>query len=586
MKQFQTTYISAAQFGDVLEEWREWQLQHEAGQAVIHLLNQGADRSQIYRACDIIRKHMPDALYLGASASGTLYQGNVSDCLLVVSCTIFERSDSFARVVQIPVLNRDAQGLRDTLSAMKDDFGGVKAAEVILTIDSLPIRDVCMTLEEMIPAEVELFGGGAFGDNLNEAYIFCKDQGKCKSGVLLLLLGGPELHVSADCVMGWKPLGTAMKVTRAKGKTVYDLDEKPAFGIYEHYLRIPKDENIFYNALEFPFVVEYRGRQLLRHALSSDEYGALEMSTDIPEGSTVHLTYGDPETIFRNVDECVSQMREFGPEVIAIFDCFGRKTFWGDAQASKETQPFHRMAPTYGFCTAGEVLRTDNILDHHNLTLVVAGMREGGAVDTAGHLRWKEAPKSEATMSLFSRLANFINTATREVVEANRTLSVMAVTDRLTGLYNRGEIQRLISERVTQNARNKDEPLTLVMIDLDDFKKVNDVYGHQEGDEVLRSVSALLSQSVGGGGAAAGRWGGEEFMLLLPGYDREEALKLAEQIRRDVEKLRFDKCGTKTASFGVAQMNTGENPDQLAVRVDEALYEAKHRGKNQVVTAE
>ena len=583
MKQFQTTYISAAQFGNVLEEWRDWQLGHEAGQAVMHLLNQDADIHHVYRACELIRKHMPDALYLGASAAGTLYQGNVSDSPLVVSCTIFERSDSFARVVQIPVENRDIRGLRETLSAMQDELGSVKAVQCIMTIDSLPIRDVCMTLEEMIPGEVELFGGGAFGDNLNEAYIFSKDEGICKSGVLLMLLGGPELHVTSDCVMGWKPLGTAMKVTRTQGKTVYDLDGRPAFGIYEHYLRIPKDENIFYNALEFPFMVEYRGRDLLRHALSSDEYGALEMSTDIPEGSTVHLTYGDPETIFRNVDECVAQMRKFGPEVIAIFDCFGRKTFWGDVQASKETQPFHRMAPTYGFCTAGEFLRTEGILDHHNLTLVVAGMREGGAVNTERHIRWKEASRSEATMSLVSRLANFINTATQEVVEANRTLSVMAVTDRLTGLYNRGEIQRLISERVTENA--KDKPLTLVMIDLDDFKKVNDVYGHQEGDEVLRSVSALLAKSVGAEGAAAGRWGGEEFMLLLPGYDREEALKLAEEIRQSVEKLRFEKCGTKTASFGVAQMNTGENPDQLAVRVDEALYEAKHQGKNRVVSA-
>ena len=101
-------------------------------------------------------------------------------------------------------------------------------------------------------------------------------------------------------------------------------------------------------------------------------------------------------------------------------------------------------------------------------------------------------------------------------------------------------------------------------------------------------VSGLIHQATGKMGAEAsdGRWGGEEFMVMLPGTTQETAAAFAEDLRREIEKQRFEKCGKVTASFGVAQALPGEEPDPLAVRADTALYKAKASGKNRVCVAE
>ena len=587
MKQYQGSYSEADAFRKIISGWKE---QQGAGKAFFHLFSDGAKEAEITEACAVIDEMMPDAVYVGSSASGCIYNGSVSTEKLVISCTVFEKPDSFACPVLFPLddgnIDTFRKSLRECIAGMRE----VKAVEVITTIDTVPIRDVCKVIQQELPEDVPVWGGGAFGDNTFKAFLITRGGKHHSAGVLMTFIGGSEFHLRYAYVSGWKPLGYPLKVTRAEGYVLHELDGQPAFDIYRHYLSIPNDDHIFYNALEFPFAVEHDGRTLLRHALSCDENGALTMSTRIPEGSRLHLTYGDPDTIMQDVVECAEMIRDFGPEVISVFDCFGRKTFWGGTEATREIIPFNGIAPTYGFCTSGELIRWKGCMDHHNLTLVIAGMREGDAGEQkAGTIR-KEAGNNESTASLINRLANFINTATAEVMEANETLSLMAVTDQLTKLYNRGEIQRRITERIEVNLQEPagENATSLVMLDLDDFKQINDTFGHQEGDQVLMGLAGLIRQAVRkrGNGACAGRWGGEEFMIMLPGMTEEEAAALAEEIRVETGKLRFEKCGRITASFGVAQALPGEEPDPLVARVDAALYRAKAAGKNVVRRAQ
>ena len=586
MKQFQTVYRNPDSFRSSVAEWKAWRDAHASGQALVHFFSDGADDTDVRTAGDIVEQLMPDAAFLGASASGNLYDGEITTEKLVVSCMIFERADSFARTRLFSVENRDAGTLRTSLQEMKEEFAGVKAIEVIMTIDTIPIREVCSILQEEIPDEIPIWGGGAFGDNTFTAYVFEKGKAFNTHGIVLALMGGEDFHIMNSYVIGWRPLGSALKVTRAEGKVLYELDGTPAYQIYHHYLSIPNDDHIFYNALEFPFAVNHQDRILLRHALACREDGSIEMSTDIPEGSIVHLTYGDPDTIMQNVSLCAEQVRAFAPEVISIFDCFGRKTFWGGTEGTRETKPFQKLAPTYGFCTAGELIRWQGCMDHHNLSFVVAAMREGGPAEREMPAVREEIRQNESTMSMVSRLENFINTATAEVIEANGRLSIMAITDQLTRLYNRGEIQRRITDRIRENctAPVGENATSIVMMDLDDFKQINDTCGHNEGDQVLIGVSAQIRAALEevGGDAAGGRWGGEEFMLMLPGMTLEAAAEFAESLRLRIEKLRFALCGRETASFGVAQAMPGEEADPLIMRADVALYVAKKSGKNRV----
>ena len=586
MKLFQAVYRSGESFRESVAEWEAWRHENTSGQAVLHIFSDGADEADVRSARDIVEEMMPDAACLGASASGNIYEGSITTEKLVVTCTIFERADSFVRTRLFSIENRDTTAFRAALRGMKDEFAGVKAVEIIMTIDTLPIREVCAILQEEIPEEIPIWGGGAFGDNVFSAYVFEKGKPLNPHGIVLALMGGGDLHIMNSYVIGWRPLGSALKVTRAEGKVLYELDGAPAYEIYHHYLRIPNDDHIFYNALEFPFAVNHQDRILLRHALACHDDGSIDMSTDIPEGSIIHLTYGDPDTIMQNVALCADQIRAFAPEVISIFDCFGRKSFWGGTEGSRETRPLHKLAPTYGFCTAGEMIRWQGCMDHHNLSLVVAAMREGGAAGRVLPSAQEEPRQNESSMSMVSRLVNFINTATAEVIEANGQLSVMAITDQLTKLFNRGEIQRRIEARIGEKCTERDgsNATSLVMIDLDDFKKINDTYGHNEGDQVLIGVSAQIKKALGalGNGAVGGRWGGEEFMIMLPGMELGAASDFAEALRASIEKLHFALCGSETASFGVAQALPGEEADPLVLRADVALYTAKKLGKNRV----
>ena len=588
VKQFQTSYQGLDAFRKAAASWQDWRVSHGAGAAFIHILSDGASDRDVAAARAAVEEILPDAVYVGASASGNLYKGAVSTEKLVITCTLLEHRDSFARTRLFSVENRDAAPFRQALRDMRDELRDVKAIEVIMTIDALPIREVCSIIQEEIPAEIPVWGGGAFGDNSFTAFVFEKGSPSNTHGIVMTFLGGGSLHVMSSCVAGWRPLGSPLEVTKAEGKILYSLDGEPAYQTYRHYLKIPNDEHLFYNALEFPFAVGTHGRVLLRHALACQEDGSLVMSTDIPEGSVLHVTYGDPETILQSVQSCAETIQEFSPEIISVFDCFGRKTFWGGTEASREIAPLHRLAPTYGFCTAGEFNRCQGVMDHHNLTLVVAAMREGGPVERDTPYAAPETAQNESTMSMVSRLANFINTATAELVEANETLSRMAITDLLTELYNRGEIQRRITERIREKA---DDPsgcnaTSLVMIDLDDFKHINDTYGHQEGDLVIITVSATIRAAVKELGiGSAGRWGGEEFMILLPGVTQEKAAAFADELRARIAALSFPLCSRETASFGVSQATAGESPDHLILRADGALYEAKRQGKNRVCQA-
>ena len=123
------------------------------------------------------------------------------------------------------------------------------------------------------------------------------------------------------------------------------------------------------------------------------------------------------------------------------------------------------------------------------------------------------------------------------------------------------------------------------MIDLDDFKKVNDTYGHKIGDEVLTGLADFLQVSLHSEDVRylAGRWGGEEFMIVLPGMHTGDAAVIAEKLRNGFAEIEFKGAGRQTMSLGVTEYIPGEDPDELCIRVDDALYAAKRVGKNRVV---
>lgn len=178
----------------------------------------------------------------------------------------------------------------------------------------------------------------------------------------------------------------------------------------------------------------------------------------------------------------------------------------------------------------------------------------------------------------------------RRLEAAEGRIRELAITDELTGLGNRRHVQQRLEEELSRTSRTG-RPLSVALFDVDHFKLVNDEHGHAAGDEVLRSMAAMAVRACRISDLLA-RWGGEEFLIVLPETDAEGAAIIAERLRAWIEAMRVDVGGaalTVTASFGLAtlQPTPGVQVDgpTLVKRADEALYRAKASGRNRVVRA-
>lgn len=177
----------------------------------------------------------------------------------------------------------------------------------------------------------------------------------------------------------------------------------------------------------------------------------------------------------------------------------------------------------------------------------------------------------------------------KQLEKSNRKLQAISMQDGLTGISNRRNFDETIEAEI-QTAGQTQAPLSLVMIDIDHFKLYNDCYGHQGGDDCLIKVAKAIAHECTKQEDLASRYGGEEFVILLPKTDENEALVVAERIRKTVESLCIEHKDSSTSkcvsiSLGVGTMLAKENLDSKALieRADQALYNAKEKGRNQTV---
>jgi len=191
--------------------------------------------------------------------------------------------------------------------------------------------------------------------------------------------------------------------------------------------------------------------------------------------------------------------------------------------------------------------------------------------------------------TVFNQMADRLRRSHAEIMAANKAmqqqnemLETLSVTDSLTGLYNRSKLDAILADELARFNRTQRQ-FSLLMLDIDHFKTLNDTYGHVSGDQILTAVAQIFLQSVRSIDYAA-RYGGDEFVIILIETPAAMARKTAERIRFQVENMRYSVDGTKipiTVSIGIVQCQSVDaTPVRLLARVDHALYEAKRAGRN------
>ena len=167
--------------------------------------------------------------------------------------------------------------------------------------------------------------------------------------------------------------------------------------------------------------------------------------------------------------------------------------------------------------------------------------------------------------------------------EKTAELEQLAVTDRLTGLANRMKLDMMLHSEISRSQRYG-HPFTVILMDIDHFKMVNDKLGHQAGDKVLQNVAQTLQENVRKVDLP-GRWGGEEFLIICPETNLEKGVRIASKLQEQLANSDFKHVITVTGSFGVAEFEPDEDEVDLLRKVDKALYSAKENGRNRVETA-
>lgn len=580
MQQFQFEYRDEPSLKQELDKIRRWAKTRNVSKVLFHIYTVSVDEDKINGVCQVIKDEMPEALYVGCSSNGSIIEGKFADAEIIIACTLYEFDTTQIKVLQEHLTAETTHDVTSKLLAEIESNPWVRAVEMLVTIRGMSMTEFCNDLKK-VREDIQIFGGGAFNPDINDdtACVF-SNVGCCvHHSVVFILYGGEDLNVYTMHVTGWKPLGRAFQVTKAKSSILYELDGRPAYEAYYKYLNIKNDEHFFKNTLEFPFFYQLNGINILRAPIASNPDGSLTMTSDMAENVTARIAYGDPKTILESVKQEGHKIKEFQPESIQIFSCAARRTFWGKSELSKETLPFQSMADTSGFYTSGEFLRTNGHVNQHNVTLVVAAMREGKPAEEKETAFEMSEETFSGKVSMINRLATFIEAATAELNTANKMLRTMAVSDSLTLLFSRSEIQnRIITEL------NGKQDFSLVMFDLDNMKKVNAQCGNKEGNNVIREISNQIQYSIAAKAfmGSAGRWDGDEFMVLLPQYDTAKAVEFAELVKTRFEKMSFAAAGHVTVSVGVTQANSKDTLDTLCAKLNQAIDLAKKNGRSKI----
>ena len=558
---------------------------------LVHIYSGLTEERFTSRIAELVQELFPEAEIAGTMSAGEIKDGRLMQKGVLIAAMLFESTE--VKVFRYDHVKENEETVGGRIRSDLEAMGHIRGAELLFPGTELNTRPFFRELSKC-RKDIQIWGGYS-GDHMLNApvhYIFDTTEVLYDS-VLVTVFIGENIFINIDKSIGWEPLGPSFRVTKAEGNRLMELEGRPASEIYEKFLQIDRRrQNNAEEGYAFPLLAKYNGEEWLRSAFHIEEDGSLNLHGFVTEGTEIQLSYGNPENILRVINQRLETIRQFKPQAILLYSCVVRKAFW-DNLVDTEMEPFAQLASTSGFHTWGEVTRSKSTGEvvEHNVTLLSIAMREGEAPSKELPIVQADDRVLRGQAAMLRRLTNLIYITMGELQKAhsdlqklNERLSVMAERDFLTGLYNRGKIDEQINLALDE-AENSMQPVSLIMVDVDHFKLVNDVYGHHAGDVVLQEIAGVLQSVADTCRGNAGRWGGEEFFLLLPDTGEDEAMIAAEHLRMIVGKRTFPKAGKVTISLGVITVQGKADRKQVFSRIDSALYQAKDEGRNRTIQA-
>ncbi len=564
---------------------------HPAEKILIQVFSGQIKKTQIERLLLELKEVFSGTAIIGTTTAGEILDSQVTENTIVVNISFF-----------------DSTTVRTTLVDQSDDLwlaGKTLARNLVptqpqavimfgcslkdgRTIDASPILSA---LYEELPQTI--IAGAQAGDNGNAviSYVFT-ENGIVEYGAVAASLSGKHLLAHNSYNLSWVPIGKKLTITKVDGSRIYSIDNTSPLDLYQHYLGQEVVDGLPLTAADFPLFLERDGVPIVIHPLGVNDDGSFDYIHSFHPGEQVQFGFCHSGLLGLGAKKTFDELRIHPVQAVFIYSCVSRKWILGK-DVNVEIIPISTLAPTAGFFAYGEYFTHPQgkcLFFSQTMTILTLAELDSGEtpvlVNQLESLITEEESKQVKTLRALHRL---VETSVKEIEMINQKLLEMAHKDSLTGVSNRRYFdQKLLDE--FKRAKRSQTPLSLILIDVDNFKLYNDTYGHQKGDSCLRGVATVLQEVPKRPRDFMARYGGEEFVCILPNTDFDGAMLLAERIRQDVSKLSIPHATSTvsnhlTVSLGVQTVNNITDqmtPEVFFVMCDNQLYAAKNNGRDRV----
>jgi len=509
-----------------------------------------------------IKKILPKSHIIGTTTSGEIANGQMYDNAVAISFSVFNATTIRSKLYHL-----------DTnfhMHDVKKELVSTNTRAMIIFSDGLK-SDAEKLIKEIYKLKSDMvIAGGRAGDKVfKETYVFT-DTEYSDNGCVMATLSSDKLFVNTDYILKWTPIGKEMIVTKADGSILYELDGIPITEVYRKYLGEDVVKNLPASCMSFPLLLNKEGLVVARDPIALTEDNALIYAGKFEVGDTVRFSFANIEDLTDNLHKYFNKLKKKPAEAVYIYSCTARKALLAE-KLIDEINILESLAPAVGFFTFGEYFHSDKIAELLNVTTTFMLLSETSRVDENKKLIASDTNDFDP---IRKALTHLVKVTTKE-------LENLSTHDSLTMLYNRSEYLCTIKKKIKSAERYKNS-FGLILVDIDFFKLVNDNYGHDIGDEVLKKFARVLRSSIREDDFVA-RWGGEEFIIIANTTNKKGLIHLVEKLQKRISKVDFLPVPKITASFGITEYRGGDDYMELFKRVDNALYMAKHNGRNQYI---
>ncbi|MGM0534257.1 MAG: bifunctional diguanylate cyclase/phosphodiesterase [Campylobacterota bacterium] len=510
MKSFNYYYTSKAHLYNYLEK-NHAKFQ---GSVLIQVFTGVCDKLSINQLLSHLTFFLPHAHIIGATSGGEIEGANVSDGQTLLCFSVFEDT-----ILQTHEASGDFH--TDTIAKNITKTVPSKNLQSLITFTTGRGVDSAGFLEHLSALDTTVSGGVAVGDeDFKNAYVFTHNR-VIANGAVAVSLHSTSLHVNIASSFGWEAMGKPLSVTKTSGKVVHTIDDIPVKTLYQNYFGEDIVNLLPKTGIEFPLIVYRQGTPVARF-VTDVKKGGFVFSGPVQEGEEVFFGFANVEKILECKDKLAKDIASKPAESIFVYSCVARRLLLGK-MAQLEIEPLNSIATVSGFFTFSEFLKPKSkgaVLLNHTMTVV--SMSESSRINKdfkpqncAVKTQNDRTIKALSTfISKTSRQLNLLNQdlqksvdeKTSQLRKSNKNLLKKVYFDELTGLGNR--------DLLLKKLQNKHNDYTLILLDVNNFKDINDLYGVKSGDQVLKDLTSILTDMTRQEGLECYRVSGDEFAII------------------------------------------------------------------------